>query len=71
MNETIEMLDGRVYQSADGWATVRKLNVSGIGGSRVITGKEADVVRLLAAHQAGDPRVDGPSAPKPRKAKTK
>ena len=52
--QTIEMLDGRVYWSTDGWQTVWQRRVTGL--HRRVTGKEADLVRLLAAHQAGDPR---------------
>lgn len=50
--DEVETVDGRLYFTDDGWATVQKRNVSGMGGSRVVTGKEADLARLLAAAQS-------------------
>lgn len=43
----VEMVDGRVYYSTDGWQTVYRVKD---GKVRKVTGKEADLARFLAIH---------------------
>lgn len=50
--ETVEMVDGRVYYSDDNWHTVYKAALGGLGGGRVVTGKEADLARFIAVAQS-------------------
>ena len=52
--ETVETIMGVVYFSDDGWATVWKQSVSGMGqrGARRIYGKDADLARFLAMAQS-------------------
>lgn len=56
--EAVEMVDGRVYFSDDGWQTVWKRRASHWSDdfakqpSIKVTGKEADFARYLAASQA-------------------
>lgn len=45
----IEMLDGRIFWSTDSFFTVRQS-----GRERPITGRQADLIRFLAAAQAGN-----------------
>lgn len=49
--EAVEMLDGRVYFSRDGWATVWLIEKDGIT-KRLLRGDEADLGRFLAAAQS-------------------
>lgn len=54
--QRVEMVDGRVYYSEDGWETVWKSRWPADGFIRVsreVTGKEADRARFLWAMQAG------------------
>jgi hypothetical protein len=44
MTQTIEMLDGRIYTSTDGWHTIWLK-----GRRRPVAKAEADLVRFLAA----------------------
>lgn len=48
--ETVEMVDGRIYWSTDNWATVFVARPG--GKSRRLTGRAADLARLLAISQA-------------------
>jgi hypothetical protein len=47
--QAIEMVDGRVYFSDDGWASVWKARLGGLGGGRLVIGEEADRVRFSVA----------------------
>ena len=48
--QTVEMLDGRVYYSQDGWVTVWLIDAA--GKVRQLQGKAADLGRFLAVTQA-------------------
>jgi hypothetical protein len=52
--EAVEMLDGRVYYSQDGWATVWLIDRDGT--ARRLKGKAADLGRFLAITQASAAR---------------
>ena len=46
--KTVEMVDGRIYYSTDGWHTVYLVKD---GKARKLTGKQADLARFLAIKQ--------------------
>lgn len=48
--ETVEMVDGRVFYSDDNWQTVYLIRPS--GKTKLLTGKEADLVRFIAVAQS-------------------
>lgn len=50
--QTIEMLDGRIYVSDDGWVTIYLVKPD--GKRKKVKGEEADIVRLLHAHGASN-----------------
>lgn len=55
--DTLEMLDGRIYFSTDGWATVW-LNRGGTNGKShrlILDKREADNIRYLVAYRCHDP----------------
>jgi hypothetical protein len=49
----IEMLDGRVFWSDDGWATIWARSRDGKRWKKVPAGPASDLVRFLAIAQAG------------------
>ncbi|MER9436705.1 hypothetical protein NKJ04_17580 [Mesorhizobium sp. M0618] len=50
--QRIEMVDGRVFVSFDNWQKIYLVLPN--GKRRPVTGKAADIVRLLVAHGAAD-----------------
>ncbi|WP_292562478.1 hypothetical protein [Mesorhizobium sp.] len=49
--EKVEMVDGRVYYSTDGWHTVYLVKD---GKARKLTGKQADLARFIAISANSD-----------------